>query len=93
MKLGTRMAFATTSAALTMAAMAGSALAAESPAVAAAQTFARGTAECGTSYSYCMSLRRTYIKNGYRLGPLNYGYPGCVAPDGCENENWFYYYW
>jgi hypothetical protein len=67
--------------------------------VAVAGTFSVGTANaagrsyvgCGTSYSHCLSLRRAYVKDGARIGPLHFGKPGCTAP-GCSNENWFYVY-
>jgi hypothetical protein len=50
--------------------------------------------KCGTSYSHCVALRRAYVKDGARIGPLHIGHPGCTAvPEvGCATENWFYVY-
>jgi nicotinamide mononucleotide (NMN) deamidase PncC len=63
-------------------------------AVAQAAPSGRAYVGCGTNYNHCVVLRRAYIKDGNRVGPIHIGYPGCTAPpeSGCANEDWFYVY-
>lgn len=51
----------------------------------------RTRVECGNDYQSCMNLRKAYVKDGARIGPMHFGEPGCTAP-GCSNEDWFYVY-
>jgi hypothetical protein len=74
-------------AALLLAAIAS--LATTGTASAAANT--RTRVECGNDYNSCMNLRKAYVKEGVRIGPMHFGEPGCTAP-GCSNEDWFYVY-
>ncbi|GAA5129298.1 hypothetical protein GCM10023320_49560 [Pseudonocardia adelaidensis] len=58
---------------------------------AATDVASRAYVGCGNSYGHCVEVRRAYVRQGQRIGPLHFGQPGCTAP-GCSNENWFYVY-